>query len=206
MSMRDEAMQTQKEKHRRRALIFNVLFMAFALVFIAFLLVMATHWPQTLVDEKGVRGVWNATVETEWSTISIAHSLDLSGGTAMAWSVNKGPDNETVEEGLHTNEDDPLIIVDLGEAGEYTVYMDPGGRNDARPYDVRIREHYIDPATVKIIYIIAAAAFAFVVGVIGLVFLYGDRQKFYEEYKITWWVTGPMLGVSSIIVLILPWL
>lgn len=204
--MRDEAKHTNKEKHRHRALVFNLLFMGLALVFIAFLLVMATHWPRTMVEEKGVRGPWNADVDTEWSTISIAHGLDLSGGTAMAWSVNKGSDNETVQEGIHRNSDDYLITVELGEAGEYIVYMDPGGRNDAVPYDVKVREHFISPATVEKMYYSAAAVLAFVVGIIGLVFIFPHRRKYYQEYKVTLWVTGPMLGMSTIVVLILPWL
>jgi amino acid transporter len=204
--MRDEAKRIEKDKHRRRALIFNVVFTGLALVFIAFLLVMATHWPKTLVEEEGVRGTWSGDVETEWDTISIAHGLDLSGNTTMVWSVNRGPDNETVEEGVHTSSDDQLIIVDLGDTGGYTVHLDPEGRNDAKPYDVRVKEHYVSPVTVEVLYYTAAAVLAFVVGIIGLVFLFSDRRKFYEEYKLTWWVTGPLLGMSAIVVLVLPWL
>ena len=204
--MRDEAKRTEKDKHRRRALFFNLLFTGLALVFIVFLLVMATHWPRTLVDEKGVRGVWSADVETGWGTISIAHGLDLSGNTTMAWSVTRGSDNETVAEGVQKDSDDYLIIVDLEEAGEYTIHLDPEGRNDAKPYDVRVRDHYLSPTTVEVVYYSAAFVLAVVVGTIGLVFLYPHRRKHYEEYKLTWWVTGPLLGVSAIVVLILPWL
>ncbi len=206
MTMRDEAKRTQKDRHRRRALFINVLFTGLALVFIAFLLVMATHWPRTLVEEEGVRGVWSADVGTEWDIISVAHGLDLSEDTVMVWSVTRGSDNETVEEGVQTGSDDYLVIAELAEAGEYTVHLDPEGRNDHKPYDVRVREHYLSPVTVEAMYIFAAAVLAYVVGVTGLVLLYPHRRRFHEEYKLTWWVTGPLLGVSAIVVLVLPWL
>ncbi len=204
--MRDEAKRTQKEKHRRRALFINVLFTSLALVFIIFLVVMATHWPRTLVEEEGVRGVWSAGVGTEWNTISIAHGLDLSEDTAMIWSVTRGSDNETVEEDVQTGSDDYLVIVELAETGEYTVHLDPEGRNDHKPYDVRVREHYLSPVTVQLMYFFAAFVLAFVVGISYFVFLYPNRRKHYEEYKLTWWVTGPLLGLSAVTVLLIPWL
>ncbi len=207
MSMRAEARPQPTDKHRRRALIFNGLFTGLALVFIVFLLVMATHWPRTLVEEEGVRGTWSADVGTDWDIISIDHGLDLSSGTRMIWSVTMAPDNETVEEGIHRSSDDQLIIVEVeAEAGDYSVFLDPEGRNDAKPYDVRVKEHYVSPVTVEVMYYSAAFVLAVVVGTIGLVFLYPHRKKYFEEYRLTWWVTGPLLGMSAIAVLVLPWL
>jgi hypothetical protein len=145
-------------------------------------------------------------VGTEWDIISISHGLDLSGGTTMVWSVTRGPDNETVEDGVQTSSDDYLIIVDLEEAGEYTVHLDPEGQNDHKPYDVRVREHYLSPVTVQLMYFFAAFVLAFVVGISYFVFLYPNRRKHYEEYKLTWWVTGPLLGLSACTVLLIPWL
>jgi len=206
MTMREEAKQAEKDKHRRRALFLNVFFFGLALMLLAFLLVMATHWPRLLVEEEDLRGTWSVTMETEWDIISIAHGLDLSGNTTIAWSITRGHDNETVEDGVQTGSDDYLIIVGLEKEGEYTLHLDPEGRNDAKPYDVRVREHYISPGTVSVMYMFAAFVLAFVVGVTYIVVLYPNRRKNYQDYKMVWWVAGPFLGSSAIGVLLIPWM
>lgn len=144
MSQRAQAYEEHLATHKMRALILVIICTAIAVVYSVFLVLMATHMPHVLAEEKGAVDSWSSEVEMEWDTLVVDHTSDLDLGD-LQYEVTQGEDNETVVSGSHGKKDDDVIAVELGESGTYGLYLTPSGVNSGAKYDVTVREFYIPP-------------------------------------------------------------
>lgn len=204
MTKRAEALAEQRAKHRFRALVLNIMFMAVAVALIALMAVMATHWPRMLAEEGNVEGDWSANVTTEWHYLLVEHTYRLDPDLGMVWEITEGEENETIAEG-NQNESRDDVIAPRMDPGDYRVFLMPDYRPMERKYDVTVRESYVHPDTAWWGRV-AGAFFALVFApIVMYTFMWPHREKWGEEYRLAWRFTLPLLVASSAAIAAVPW-
>jgi hypothetical protein len=203
MSQRAEAMEEQRAKHTSRAWVITLFCTAIVVVYTAFLLLMVTHMPHTLAEEKDLTGMWSVEVTMEWDHLVVDHTSDLSKGN-MDWEVTGEPGNETLETGSHEQKGDDVIIVDIGKGGTYGVHLTPSGVNSGIAYDVTVQEFYISPATIMLLRMAALFVLALLVPFLYYPLRASQTAKFRDAYK-TAWMTMALTIVLSAIIGFFPW-
>lgn len=182
MTTRAEAQAEELARHRTRALLMLISCAVVALVFTAAIALMATHQPRTLAEAEDVTGPWSANVTLEWDHLVVTHSVDLSLGN-LDWEVTRGEENETIDDGSQTEEDDELLTITVGP-GDYGVYVSPTGVNSGVEYDVTVREAYISPATITLLRWAGAFVLFFLAPFLWYVFMTDTARKHQEEYRL----------------------
>jgi hypothetical protein len=203
VTQRAQAHEENLAKHKTRALVLVIVCTAITIAYAVFLALMATHMPRVLAEEEATRGPWSAEVDMEWDNLVVDHTSDLELGN-LQYEVTRGEANETVVTGSHSRHDDEVIVIELGEGGEYGVYLTPSGVNSGKEYDIQIREFYISPNTIGVLKMVALFVMVFLVPFLWYAFFSAYTAKFREEYRFAWMAILLTIVLSAIIAFA-PW-